>query len=262
MAGDAHGFMSHHRRACREFAKHIVLSHHSKESDLLGILGETYAFLALIGHLDATSPVDNLNKASEYDQMLSLLEYLHGFRTSGSLLGCSQDLYMLIPRLAALELGQLPLEQRQFDELETKVLRWSHPTRSLNHSEQIAGSLIQKTLLLLLYSAYRNQMPTEGEFGGKIQPLIHQILTFFAQIEDTPAAHTVIWALLVTGSMMVREDQKQNLSSRLRCHQAQTPLTSRVAEILEWLWDDSDAPIGLLGLQEVTKGHKTHICLG
>jgi len=268
--------MFQHVRAAREFALHLIEGGPRKQdSELAGILFEAYAYFALLSHFERR-PL--LAPSYSEDPILSALDQIRQYQTFGSFLGCAYRLYELIPAVSRLVLYEKrsisrndePRNRDLYENLRRSVAHWSaeeecgttSPDQAPGQSaEQIAGMIVQNALLMLLHDCRVGEGEGPGDIMQDIQPLIDDTMSLFELISADPVGNVIVWPMLITGSMMQKESQRQCLAQTFLTHHAHTALSDRIAELLQWVWeDDEESTFGIAGLEKVARQHKTHLC--
>lgn len=260
--------MFQHVRAAREFALHLIARDPMKQgSELTGILFEAYAYFATLAHFERR-PM--LGPRRGDDLFLSTFGHIRQYQTFGSYLGCAYQLYELIPDVARLVLYEKrsisqnddPNNRALCDNLRSTVARWSaEQAYKTNHAEQMAGMIVQNALLMLLHECRIDEGQGPGDVMQDIQPLIDDTMSLLDFISDEPVSTVIVWPMLITGSMMREEGQRQSLLQIFITHHTHTALADQIARLLRWVWEDDDeSTFGITGLEKVAKQHKTYLC--
>lgn len=270
------GTLIQHIRASREFALYVFANRSADQScDLAGVLVEGYVYFALIAQFASFSA----QESNDDIPLLTTLKHLRTYNTCGVYLGCAHQLYELIPAVTEFVLRKKRASfsqsdehaQEQYESLRRQVAAWSPESNDNvatarkvpgSSSEHVAGLIIQDVLLILLHECRMVRGESLADMMKDIQPLVDDAMSLFELISDAPASNVIGWAMLILGSVMQREDQKRSLSQILRNHHAETAYSSRVADILEWVWSDPDErTFGMTGLEKVAREHRIHLCL-
>lgn len=277
--GNLNGNLAHHIRACGEFARHIVAHEDSDgDHDLIGFSLEAYVYSALLATLSEPAADEGCNPSSSRDDLLTLLHRLRNYRTFGSLVGCAYRLYELIPEIARRvwcpkrRTLNCPYHDtfEACEALKTQIESWSgenaepsSPSSSqCSTAEYAYGVMIQNSLLMLLhYSWIRHRDGFQQAMDEKIQPLIDDNMMLEELLTDAPVVNVSLWLVMITGSMMRKNEQRLALARTMKRHPTQAPVTNRAVRILNWLWNDSEADsYGLEALTRVATKHGTRIC--
>jgi hypothetical protein len=121
--------------------------------------------------------------------------------------------------------------------------------------------IVQNALLMLLHECRVSDGQGPGDIMQDIQPLIDDTMSLFDEISDNPVSTVIVWPMLITGSMMLEECQRQKLLQLITTHYTHTALGDQIARLLQWVWKDgSESTFGIIGLEKVAKLHKTHLC--
>ena len=233
----------------------------------MGILFEAYAYFATLSHFERR-PL--LGQSKDEDLILSTFNHIRQYQTFGSYLGCAYRLYELIPAVSRLVLYEKrsicrnndPKNRDLYENLRRTIGGWSaEEERNANHAEQMAGMIVQNALLMLLHDCRIDEGQRPGDIMQDIQPLINDTMSLFGLISDDPVSTVIVWSMLITGSMMLEESQRQSLLRLIVTHYTHTALGDQIARLLQWVWeDDNESTFGITGLEKVAKQHKTHLC--
>lgn len=265
--------MSQHVRAAREFSQHLIAREPNKQNpELAGILFEAYAYFAALAHFERRPMI---GPSQSENPILSTIDQTRQYQTFGCYLGCAYRLYESIPAVSRLVLYEKrsisrnndPNKQELYENLRRKVASWSADEENENApanytpAEQMAGMIVQNALLMLLHECRIDEGQGPGTIMEDIQPLIDDTMSLFELISDEPVTTVVVWPMLITGSMMLEEKQRQSLGQLIRTHQTRTALGEHIARLLQWVWEDgNESTFGITGLEKVAKQHKTHLC--
>lgn len=279
LEGNSQGNLVHHLRACGEFAQHVVgKDYPEKDHDLIGLSLEVYVYNAALARLQLPALNDECGKSSSTLDLLSFLKHSRQYRTFGSLVGVAYDLFEMMPELAQhiwcprRDTLDCPYHAspEAYESLRARIESWSSEGagRHSSNSPQSSmaaytnGVMVKNSLLMLLrYSRIRRRNRLEAAMDAQIQPLIDDNVMLIDLISDGPMSNVSLWPLLVTGSMMRRNNERLALVRRLKTHPTQAPVTSRAVQALNWLWNDTETgELGLQAMYRVARKREAHVC--
>lgn len=271
--------MIYHLRACREFTRHII-EHGCLDGDpdLIGFLLENYAYAALLACLAEPVSGESCEPSSVDDDLRSLLQRVRTYPMYGSLIGDAYELYQLIPEIA--RYVWCPEQRRgmcqyhdcleAYKAIETKLLLWpdgnaqacSEDAQRYFTAELGNGIMIRNSLLMLLrYSWIRQRHTFDQAMDEGIQPLIDDNMVLEELLAASPVMNVSLWPLMVTGSMMRKDEQRLAFAHRLRAHRTRVPVMSSTLRLLDWLWHDTEIQShGPEALARVARKHESRVC--
>ncbi|KAK5312083.1 hypothetical protein LTR93_011474 [Exophiala xenobiotica] len=268
LGGNDNGAMYHHVRGAREFCSHLIAREPMVQSSpLAGMLFEAYAYFAALSHLERR-PI--LELTADYDPILSAFDCIKQYQTFGSYMGCAYQLYELIPTIARLVLYEKrsisrnndPKVQAQYEDMKRAVAGWSaKQDQRCSRAERMAGMIVQNALLMLLHECRIDEGQGPRHVMQEIEPLIEETVSLCEIISDEPVSSVLAWPMMITGSMILEENQRQRLLSLVGTHHTHTALADQIVRLLRWVWEDDDETVfGITGLEKVAKQHKTYLC--
>jgi len=260
--------MLYHVRAAREFCEHLIAREPVVQSSpLAGMLFEAYAYFAALSHLERR-PI--LESTPAYDPILSDFDCIKQCDTFGSYMGCAYQLYELIPTIARLVLYEKrsiarnhnPKIQALYEDMRRAVAGWTaQEVLVCSCAEKMAGMIVQNALLMLLHECRVDEGQGPQHVMEDIQPLIEETMSLFETISESPISSVLAWPVMITGSMMLEQNQRRRLLSLVETHHTHTALADQIVRLLHWVWEDEDeSTFGITGLGKVAKQHKTYLC--
>lgn len=287
MEGDSNGNLSLHVRACGEFSRRIMsIDDVGGDEGLISLSLEIYAYLALVAQLEGPVSGGDCWSSSSDGHLASILDHLQGCRTFGNMFGCAHALYKMIPDVAKhiwcpkRHTADCPYHSsyEAYHALKSRIKSWrnedeeasspasSNSNSSLNSSfsaaEYAYGMTIQNALLMLLHYAHiRDDDDLERAMKEKIQPLVDGNLMLLQLVSEAPVVNVSLWPLVVLGSMLRKDEQKQIFVARLRNHSGQVRATSRMVELLSLVWKHTaTAGYGLQAVAGVASEQGSRFC--
>lgn len=280
LEGNSHGNLVHHLRACGEFAQHIVANDYPEgDRDLIGLSLEVYVYTALLARLQLPTLNEGCGQSSSGRELLSLLRHARQYRTFGSLFGPAHELFELMPEIAQhiwcprSNTVDCPHHSPPdiYESLQARIESCcgggvgnnlsTSPQCSM--AEYAIGVMVKNSLVMLVrYSRLRHKARLEPAMDEQIQPLIDDNVMLIDMISDGPMSNVSLWPLFVTGSMMRKNDERLALVRTMKKHHTQAPVTSRVVQVLNWLWNDTESEgFGMQAVYRVAERHGAHVCL-
>ncbi|OJD19125.1 hypothetical protein AJ78_00911 [Emergomyces pasteurianus Ep9510] len=274
ISGNKSGAMVYHLRACRQFAFHLTASNELPlKGEVVGLLLETYAYLELCSCL-RFSPLEE-DIRTNLNSFVSQLDYLRQFKTFGVLFGSASALYETIPSISFLSLlRQKELREHQdlgsaalYRDLDKLITSWSNHAISCVNLEfgpeggfEIPAIMaVSYALQIFLETSFYYGSVSIVDFSKKVEPLVEATLPLLQLLKETPLFYTAYWPTVVLGANARTAAQRNIISSLLQDHTM--PMTSRMKEILSWIWDHPDETVfGLPGLELVVKEQRTAFC--
>jgi hypothetical protein len=196
-----------------------LLSSNSDEvgHELSSFLLELYTYLVAVVNITA-------NTNSDYHSVIfdPYVETLESFRDSkmyGSMLGCAQTLFEMIPAIC--KLGYRVIQDQRNDTysgehfaenitayklLEARILGWqpreNNPEKDEFTSDRvIAAKIYQQSLLIFLHSNYYGSQVSDPTFLNLIDKSLEAITPLVMLLPlDSPILTTIMWPIMIIGS--------------------------------------------------------------
>ncbi|OQU96358.1 Fungal specific transcription factor domain-containing protein [Cladophialophora immunda] len=263
--GNAGGSLIHHVRGSRHFAQAVLAapSEHSYPPDLVGVVLEYYAYYEFCTSLRMLPGQDDIEAACQLSSQH--LTMLHGFRTYGSVFAGFASLYQMVPFICHLaSLRKLEWSQAcdmgcwvTFEQLRYTIQTWSLLTdqdgtglengmRSENIGDFIAaGNVVRNTLLMFLHSSYYDDVDFLRDSLG---PLIEETIELMTVVLGTSWINVLFWPMSVVATYTTTRSQQERILSFMT---EGIPLTRRIKQTLQWVWDAPDSVYGLQGLADM-----------
>ncbi|KAJ9639718.1 hypothetical protein H2204_003511 [Knufia peltigerae] len=285
ISGDAGGggiFL--HLRACREMILTVLGSERGRPSNeetrsIKGFVLEVYSFLVLSNRI---TPYDCCDTARmmPHDPFLDSLDFLQEYKTFGVLLGSVQGLFELIPLASKLALDRLreELEDSQiaaaarrnrchrrfvYDNLIIVLEQWRSPAVSPEMTEWYLehswiGEIYRQALLIFVKISMCGSVVDNPKVIATIQGHIDVVMPLLLPVADSPLGTLLLWPVMVIGSCLIAECQRQFFLNRL--YNETKVVVAQVVEagkLLELVWYDADKrAYGPFGLHLAMKKHK------
>ena len=259
-----------------------MLSSNSDEvgHELSGFLLELYTYLVAVVNITANTNLD-------YHSVIfdPYAETLEGFRDSnmyGSMLGCAQTLFEMIPSIC--KLGYRVIQDQRNDTnsgehfaenitayklLEARILGWQPQENAPEKDEftsdrVIAAKIYQQSLLIFLHSNYYGSQVSDPTFLNLIDKSLEAIIPLVMLLPlDSPILTTFMWPIMIIGSCIREPLGRGLLLGRIRDSPFNMTSISKGIQLLEWLWEDDDpTAFGPYGLGLVMKKHNVTYCMG
>jgi hypothetical protein len=259
-----------------------LLSSNSDEvgHELSGFLLELYTYLVAVVNITA-------NTNSDYHSVIfdPYAETLESFRDSkmyGSMLGCAQALFEMIPPICKLGYRRIQEQRNDIDSgeqfaanmttykiLEARILGWQPQDNTPEKDEftndrLIAAKIYQKSLLIFLHSNYYGSQVSDPTFLNLIDKSLEAIIPLVMLLPlDSPVLTTFMWPVMIIGSCIHEPLGRGLLLGCIRDSPFNMTSISKGVQLLEWLWEDDDpTAFGPYGLGLVMKKHNVTYCMG
>jgi hypothetical protein len=230
---------------------------------------ELYTYLVTVVNITA-------NTNSDYHSVIfdPYAETLGSFRDSkmyGSMLGCAQPLFEMIPSIC--KLGYRVIQDQKNDMtayklLEARILGWQPQENTPEKGEftsdrVIAAKIYQQSLLIFLHSNYYGSQVSDPIFLNLIDKSLEAIIPLVMLLPlDSPILTTFMWPTMIIGSCIREPLGHGLLLGRIRDSPFNMTSISKGIQLLEWLWEDDDpAAFGPYGLGLVMKKHNVTYCM-
>ncbi|KAJ5698461.1 fungal-specific transcription factor domain-containing protein [Penicillium macrosclerotiorum] len=273
LSGNISGSLFTHLRASR----HLVLALRSKQQEirtdserrLYGFIMEVYSYLVLC---NSVTPFGmNQNRTLVHDSFLQSIDDLKHFGAFGVMFGGGHGLFELLSLVSLFAAQQdslpppseLPNSERFsiYKRLKNSVVNWNPPVVESANSDWLsqrraALEVCRHALLIFLETALSFFTKGDMERIGHIQTLIDVAISYLPQIFPSNYSCILMWPLMIIGSCMVNEEQKELLKSILTHNHYMMRNSVQGGRLLELLWEDRDeAAIGPYGLGLIMNKH-------
>ena len=148
------------------------------------------------------------------------------------------------------------LEAWRSPPLDREIVEW--------RSAHIAtGKLYRHALFAYLEAAMCGSAVDNPKVIYQIQFHIDEVWPLLDEVRDSPYGTTMLWPLLIIGSCLVREDQRQFMRNRLESPgQWRMSQVVQALRLLNLLWDSNDRhAFGPYGLYFTMKEHGINFCM-
>ncbi|OAL23817.1 hypothetical protein AYO22_06136 [Fonsecaea multimorphosa] len=273
-----------HLRACREMILTLLQQEHetfpNEDTRLIkGFVVEVYSFLVFSNSIVPCGSGDAA-RTVPYDSFLDSLQFLQEYQTFGVLVGCAPALFELIPPVTRLAMDRLreeeediqdaaaalcdkPDQQSRYDELVKILEQWRPPPVASEMAEWTLehtwiGEIYRQALLIFVRAAVCGSVVDNPKVIAAIQRHIDVVMPLLLPVADSPFGTLLLWPVMVIGSCLVAESQRQFFLNRL--YNETKVVVAQVIEagrLLELVWNDDDKrAYGPFGLHLVMKKHK------
>lgn len=242
------------------------------DQNLLGFFAEQYAYLALVSNVSFRP--GRLGRYLEPELPCQSLEELNsGTQIYGCLFGCSHQLYQSIPAICRLarkrqEEGSRLSESStsQHHALLEMLLAWEPDPNSADPGFEDAGRMYQRACLIFLHTSFHGALPPTDGLFDLIEPLLESFVESFSRLSYESAAWTTVsWPVLVAGSCMQKQHQRDILGDVVRKSTFRMLAVENILRPLSLLWTDMDSgedAYGPYGLEAILDRHHLNLCVG
>lgn len=276
--------MFSHLRACREVILTLVQQEHETcpnedTRSIKGFILEVYSFLVVSNSITPYGCCD-VARSIPYDSFLDSLHFLKEYNTFGILVGCAPGLFELITPITRLAMDRLREEEEDFEA--TMAHRCRQPDRQSMYNEIIAileqwqspavapemaewklehewiGEIYRQALLIFARAAMCGSVVDNPKIIAAIQHHIDVVMPLLLPVADSPFGTLLLWPVMVIGSCLLVEGQRQFFLNRLY-HETKVVVAQVIeaGRLLELVWNDDDKrAYGPFGLRLAMKKHK------
>jgi hypothetical protein len=217
-----------------------------------------------------------------FDPYVETLETFRDSKMYGSMLGCAQALFEMIPSIC--KLGYRVIQDQRNDTysgehlaenitayklLESRILGWQPRENTPGQDEfisdrMIAAKIYQQSLLIFLHSNYYGSHVSDPIFLNLIDKSLEAIIPLVMLLPlDSPILTTFMWPIMIIGSCIREPLGRSLLLDRVRDSPFNMTSISKGIQLLGWLWEDDDpTAFGPYGLGLVMKKHNVTYCMG
>ncbi|KAL4882486.1 fungal-specific transcription factor domain-containing protein [Aspergillus karnatakaensis] len=259
------GSMFAHLRACRQLILYIRTHRHriqTAEGRLLyGIILELYSYIVLTNSI---TPYGMLpSRTLPIDPFLLKLGQLSEFETFGVMFGGSHGIFELLLHVSV-HVAQTPDESasdavsgaEKYETLKTRVIQWTPaPITSTDTdflAQRTAVMEFLRQVVLLYVETVPSVLRTDDEHRmQRIQELVDMARLYLQRENTSPYQCIALWALIVLGSFVIREEEREDISNRLLRNKFKMRNTVQARWVLGLLWVEQETDkfaIGPYGL--------------
>ena len=274
------GSVFQHLRAWRHIIIHLLNGASTPGTNdlrnLQGFVIEVYSYLALVSNITPYGLAKN--RTLPLDPFLTSLGHLREYEGSGTFFSCAASLFELIPpitmlaakRLAEERVSDLPSQESSdtFYHLLARLGSWkatpvAEDMATWRDAYTAVGEIYRHALYIYLTTALCGSVVSSPKTISEIQQHIDVFWIHWDLVISSPYGTILLWPLMITGSCLVREDQKQMLRDRLQSPRRwRFTQISAALELLELLWADDDKhAYGPYGLFVTMQKHKMDFCM-
>lgn len=267
-----------HVKACRSLIiRELSKKHTASEDTVLAFLTELYAYMVLVQNISPTTEFSS--RTLPFDPLVSDLERLRQFSTSGAMFGCAHGLFELIPAICAfgserriqMSMGQTNDESMQeFEDLRSKVVGWRPPELTGSPDwvrQQRSGAEVQRsgTLIFLYAALHQTTLPT-AEFVADVQPVVARTLSMGLPLVSNPQGYPMVtimlWPALLVGSCITNLAQQKIVDKALAIIYAtyQADIVESVRRIMNVFWTQKDT-YGPIALDQMIRNGGLKFCI-
>lgn len=197
---------------------------------------------------------------------------LTSYSTFGYIMVAACELFTLMPYVAqfALQLRALRNDSRCLEHdllyrrLAANILSWQDNISTELPEVSVKVTLIyQNALLVFLHASYLCEEKDQGKLEATLKPILADTLSLFESIKNMPASVTAFWPMVILGSCMREQQDKDRLLLYVNERKLNTGIQGRACEALMWMWERQDQGVfGPVGLERFTKENNTGLCIG
>lgn len=201
------------------------------------------------------------------------------FPILGALLSGNLELYHIIPEVSLLGSQRLAEEeagiespsiglQRTYNNLYNRVTSWVS-TQDYNGRQtetqkqrQRFGNALRQALYIYLATAISGSIVSQPAIRGTIQNHVDALFITAPYLLSSDHVSALLWPYVIAGSCMVKSEQQNAFSSVLRSDRFNMKHLNILADLLEFLWKDSDPrAYGPFGLHLMMEKHGLNVGL-
>ncbi|KAF9888872.1 hypothetical protein FE257_008241 [Aspergillus nanangensis] len=271
ISGNDQEGMFYHLRAARHLILTLIESPLCTPTDengrLFGFVLEIYCFLALANNITPFGAIGS--RTLPHDLFLHSLGKMSCFNTFGAIFGGSHGLFELLPLISMLSTRRVTeddsspsLESLQIHHnLCIKITEWRPPQvpssdRAWQMQRASAMEVWRNAVLIYLETAMFHHTLGEATTRGRIRSYIDAVISNMEQVSGSPFETIFLWPIMVTGSCMMREDQRELLRTGLRSSRFHMKHCLQGALLLELVWKEPNERIfGPFGLSVMMQKH-------
>lgn len=239
---------------------------------LLGFALETYAYLVLVNTITPHSTAGD--RAIHPNNFLTSLDSLSGYDTFGTMFAGAHGLFEIIPKISLLferrleeQSGSCSLRNEStYTTLHNCITNWKlceiesmSPEIALQRKS--TAEVYRHALLIYLETAMSGSVVDDPGTICKIQDHIDSITSLSFLVLESQYAAILLWPILMAGSCMVKESQRETVAASLRQSRYQMKHCIAACELLRCLWSDPDKrAYGPYGLYLMMQKHNMNCC--
>lgn len=244
--------MFSHLRATRQvvvrLANSPLTSSTTENGHLFSFVLEIYRYLILSNNI---IPLGSINcRALPQDTFLDdIFGTMSHFDTYGVIFGGSHGLFEILRDIAALAARRLTEQNFSQESLEIhralhiQITEWKPPESAVSNPKwqfqrRAALKLCRESALLYLETAMVPDALSDTLALAKIQEYVDNIMLYAEQASGSPYETILLCPLMITGSCMLRADQRRLLQASLRSNRFHMDHCLRAASLLEQVWND------------------------
>lgn len=244
--------MFSHLRANRQvivrLANSPLTSSTTDNGRLFSFVLEIYRYLVLSNNI---IPLGSINcRTLPQDTFLDdIFGTMSHFDTYGVIFGDSHGLFEILPDIAALAARRLTEQNFSQASLEThralhiQITEWKPPESAVPNpkwqfQQTAALGLCREAALLYLETAMVPDALSDTLALAKIQEYVDNIMLYAEQAAGSAYETILLCPLMITGSCMLRADQRRLLQASLRSNRFHMHHCLEAASLLEQVWND------------------------
>lgn len=270
LLGNERNHLRSHLRAARELVK-IAQGHPSEQqySEIFAVLFEVYTYYSTM--------ITFQHSASELDiqaniDSLQFYRSLTSYSTFGYIMVAACDLFTLMPEVSlfSLLIRNLGKDDRGLEidllyrRLAANILSWQdHDLTQLPEVSVKVTLIYQNALLVFLHASYLGDETDRSMLEATLKPIVADTLSIFESIGQQPASVTTFWPMVILGSCLREQQDKDRLLSYVNQRGLRSGIQGRACEALKWMWERQDEGVfGPVGLERFAKENNTGLCIG
>jgi hypothetical protein len=265
-----------HLRACQQLIQWLLNeSQQDRAMDnrsLLGFALEVYAYLVLANIITPYNTVGD--RTLPVDHLLTSLGTLSVYDTFGLMFAGAHGLFETIPQISILykerleEKSNCSMESKAiYTKLYTSIANWelckiSSVSADLAIQREAIAEVYRYSLFIYLETAMSGLIVDDPGILCKIQDHIDTVFSILPQLFGSQYGAILLWPLMICGSCMVKENQREYLTKSLRTSRYQMKHCVTACDLLELLWRDTDTcAYGPYGLHLMMQKHNISYCM-
>lgn len=231
---------------------------------------ELYLYFAILLYI----PLGPDSESSIFHDSEVLFQQLGDKRRLSPLLGCSHELFALIPQVFDLARkrqaslnnsdGQLFASQTaEFASLFEKIMMWCPPA-GVNADFLYCGIIYQQALLVFLITSFRDPDANPSDDDPIVDRAFNILGAALDKLPyDAPTATTLTWPLAIFGSSSNVPEHRDLIRKRLSgLHsRLEIPCFGQLLRVLEALWKSPDPVNGMESFKIVMKQLKMFVLI-
>jgi hypothetical protein len=248
--------------------------------ELRGFLLELYTYLISVVNITANTNSDYHTVI--FDPSVDALGSFSDSKMYGSMLGCAQNIFEMIPSICKLGYKRIQ-EQTQdiyngdhfaenittYKLLEARILGWK-PQENFDQKDEftndriVSAKIYQQSLLIFLHANYYGSQVSDPTFLNLVDKSLQAIVPLVMILPlESPILSTFMWPVMIMGSCIRDPLFRVLLVARIQDSPFNMTMLGKGIQLLEWLWEDDDpTAFGPYGLGLVMKKHKVSYCMG